>query len=77
MKALLLLLMASVLAACNGTKLSPERQACLEKAKTEAERIECNKASAIDADKRADDAGDKKDEAQEGDHDHAHADHKH
>ena len=42
-----------LIAACSSTGLSPERQACLEKATSEAERIECNKQSAIDADKDA------------------------
>ena len=56
MKLFLLALMTVVLAACSGESLSPERKACLEKASTEAERIECNKESAIEADKKADDA---------------------
>ena len=56
MKLILLALMTVVLAACSGESLSPERKACLEKASTEAERIECNKDSAIEADKKADDA---------------------
>ena len=54
MKAILpLLLLTGLIAACSSTGLSPERQACLEKATSEAERIECNKQSAIDADKDA------------------------
>ena len=56
MKWMLLALMTVVLAACSGESLSPERKACLEKASTEAERIECNKESAIEADKKAEDA---------------------
>ena len=63
MKLVLLALMTVVLAACSGESLSPERQACLEKASTEADRIECNKASAIDADKKAEDASTKADDA--------------
>jgi hypothetical protein len=63
MKLVLLALMTVVLAACSGESLSPERQACLEKASTEADRIECNKASAIDADKKAEDASPKADDA--------------
>ena len=55
MKWMLLALMTVVLAACSGESLSPERKACLEKASTEAERIECNKESAIEADKKAED----------------------
>ena len=47
------LLLTGLIAACSSTGLSPERQACLEKAISEAERIECNKQSAIDADKKA------------------------
>ena len=50
-------------AACSGESLSPERKACLEKASTEAERIECNKESAIEADKKAKDADTKADGA--------------
>ena len=54
MKAILsLLLLTALIAACSSTGLSAERQACLEKATSEAERIECNKQSAIDADKKA------------------------
>ena len=60
---MLLVLMTVVLAACSGENLSPERKACLEKASTEAERIECNKESAIEADKKAEDADSKKDDA--------------
>ncbi len=57
MKALFpFLLVATALAACSQEGLSPERKACLEKASTEAERIECNKASAIDSDRTADEA---------------------
>ena len=41
------LLLTGVLTACSGSGLSPERKACLETATSEAERIECNKASAI------------------------------
>ena len=63
MKLVLLALMTVVLAACSGESLSPERQACLEKASTEADRIECNKASAIDADKKGEDASPKADDA--------------
>lgn len=63
MKLILLALMAVVLAACSGESLSPERKACLEKASTEAERIECNKESAIEADKKADDADTKAEDA--------------
>ena len=63
MKWMLLVLMTVVLAACSGESLSPERKACLEKASTEAERIECNKESAIEADKKAEDADSKKDDA--------------
>ena len=63
MKLILLALMTVVLAACSGESLSPERKACLEKASTEAERIECNKESAIQADKKADDADTKADDA--------------
>ena len=59
MKLLLLALLTVVLAACSGKSLSPERKACLEKASTEAERIECNKESAIEADKKAEGADDK------------------
>ena len=59
MKWMLLALMTVVLAACSGESLSPERKACLEKASTEAERIECNKESAIEADKKAEDADSK------------------
>jgi hypothetical protein len=55
--------MTVVLAACSGESLSPERKACLEKASTEAERIECNKESAIEADKKAEDTDSKKDDA--------------
>ena len=51
MKWMLLALMTVVLAACSGES-SPERKARLEKASTEAERIECNKESAIEADKK-------------------------
>ena len=53
MKVLLLAALTVVLAACSGESLSPERKACLDKASTEAERIECNKESAIEADKQA------------------------
>ena len=63
MKLFLLALMTVVLAACSGESLSPERKACLEKASTEAERIECNKESAIEADKKANDADTKAEEA--------------
>lgn len=63
MKLFLLALMTVVLAACSGESLSPERKACLEKASTEAERIECNKESAIQADKKADDADSKAEDA--------------
>jgi len=63
MKWMLLAVMAVVLAACSGESLSPERKACLEKANTEAERIECNKESAIEADKKAEDADTKTDDA--------------
>ena len=63
MKLFLLALMTVVLAACSGESLSPERKACLEKASTEAERIECNKESAIEADKKADDADAKAEDA--------------
>ena len=63
MKLFLLALMTVVLAACSGESLSPERKACLEKASTEAERIECNKESAIEADKKADDADTKAEDA--------------
>jgi hypothetical protein len=63
MKLFLLTLMTVVLAACSGESLSPERKACLEKASTEAERIECNKESAIEADKKADDADTKAEDA--------------
>ena len=63
MKLILLALMTVVLAACSGESLSPERKACLEKASTEAERIECNKESAIQADKKADDADTKAEDA--------------
>jgi len=47
------LLLAGLMAACSSNELSPARKACLEKAASEAERIECNKQSAIDADKEA------------------------
>ena len=63
MKLILLALMTVVLAACSGESLSPERKVCLEKASTEAERIECNKESAIEADKKADDADTKAEDA--------------
>ena len=63
MKLILLALMTVVLAACSGESLSPERKACLEKASTEAERIECNKESAIEADKKTDDADTKAEDA--------------
>lgn len=63
MKLFLLALMTVLLAACSGESLSPERKACLEKASTEAERIECNKESAIQADKKADDADSKAEDA--------------
>ena len=63
MKWMLLVLMTVVLAACSGESLSPERKACLDKASTEAERIECNKESAIEADKKAEDADTKADGA--------------
>ena len=63
MKLFLLALMTVVLAACSGESLSPERKACLEKASTEAERIECNKETAIEADKKADDADTKAEDA--------------
>ena len=63
MKVFLLAALTLVLAACSGESLSPERKACLEKASTEAERIECNKESAIEADKKAEDADSKTDEA--------------
>ncbi len=35
----IVLLLASLMTACSGEGLSPERKACLENAKTEAERI--------------------------------------
>ena len=63
MKLFLLALITVVLAACSGESLSPERKACLEKASTEAERIECNKESAIEADKKANDADTKAEDA--------------
>ena len=63
MKLILLALMTVVLAACSGESLSPGRKACLEKASTEAERIECNKESAIEADKKTDDADTKAEDA--------------
>ena len=63
MKLFLLALMTVMLAACSGESLSPERKACLEKASTEAERIECNKESAIEADKKANDADTKAEDA--------------
>ena len=63
MKLFLLALMTVVLTACSGESLSPVRKACLEKASTEAERIECNKESAIEADKKADDADTKAEDA--------------
>ena len=63
MKVLLLAALTVVLAACSGESLSPERKACLDKASTEAERIECNKESAIEADKKAKDADTKADGA--------------
>ena len=63
MKLFLLALMTVVLAACSGESLSPEHKACLEKASTEAERIERNKESAIEADKKADDADTKAEDA--------------
>ena len=59
----IVLLLASLMAACSGEGLSPERKACLEKASSEAERIECNKESAIEADKKADDADTKAEDA--------------
>ena len=59
MKLLFLALLTVGLAACSGESLSPERKACLEKASTEAERIECNKESAIEANKKAEGADDK------------------
>ena len=37
------------MASCGGKGLSPERKACLESAKTEAERIAVNNAAAIRA----------------------------
>ena len=45
-----LLLLSVLMASCGGEGLSPERKACLESAKTEAERIACNNAAAIRAD---------------------------
>lgn len=63
MKLILLAVMTVVLAACSSESLSPERKACLEKTSTEAERIECNKESAIEADKKADDADSKAEDA--------------
>ena len=63
MKVVLLTGLTVVLAACSGESLSPERKACLEKASTEAERIECNKESAIEADKKAEDTDTKADGA--------------
>ena len=47
----IVLLLSVLMAACGGEGLSPERKACLEDAKTESERIACNDASAIRADK--------------------------
>ena len=44
------LLLSVLMASCGGEGLSPERKACLESAKTEAERIACNNAAAIRAD---------------------------
>ena len=39
------------MASCGGGEgLSPERKACLESAKTEAERFACNNAAALRAD---------------------------
>ena len=64
MKVVLLTGLTVVLAACSGESLSPERKACLEKASTEAERIECNKESAIEVDKKAEDANTKADGAE-------------
>ena len=49
----IVLLLASLMAACSGEGLSPERKACLENAKTEAERIACNNAAAIRSDREA------------------------
>ena len=49
----IVLLLASLIAACSGEGLSPERKACLENAKTEAERIACNNAAAIRSDREA------------------------
>ena len=47
----IVLLVSVLMASCGGEGLSPERKACLESAKTEAERIACNNAAAIRADK--------------------------
>ena len=49
----IVLFLASLMAACSGEGLSPERKACLENAKTEAERIACNNAAAIRSDREA------------------------
>jgi len=46
----IVLLLSVLMASCGGEGLSPERKACLESAKTEAERIACNNAAAIRAD---------------------------
>ena len=45
------ILVSTLLVACSGEGLSPERKACLEKATTESERIACNNAAAIRTDK--------------------------
>ena len=47
----IVLLVAGLMAACSGEGLSPERKACLESAKTEAELIACNNAAAIRSDR--------------------------
>ena len=46
----IVLLLSVLVASCGGEGLSPERKACLESAKTEAERIACNNTAAIRAD---------------------------
>ena len=46
----IVLLLSVLMASCGGEGLSPERKACLESAKTEAERIACNNTAAIRAD---------------------------
>ena len=50
----IVLLLSVLVASCGGEGLSPERKACLESAKTEAERIACNNAAAIRADQEGD-----------------------